>query len=157
MVILIMVILLATFRLLTASSSVKPLPFVDPETPSSQRFTTSLSSPSSPSYTLVMSDEFNTPGRSFGDGQDDLWTAPTKPVDDMSAIPGAGSLHFYNDSMVRTNEDGFLEIRTVGETTRYTAQMLTYDEKGNKVVGVNKVEKYFKSGMVQVRDCEEIL
>lgn len=57
-----------------------------------------------------MSDEFNVPNRTFGDGHDPLWTALDKSDDDMSA-GGSGSLHFYNSSRV-TTEDGFLKINT---------------------------------------------
>jgi hypothetical protein len=88
-----------------------------------------------------MSDEFNVQGRSFKDGDDPTWTALDKSDDDSSAA-GGGSLQFYNSSMVTTNKDGFLEIKSiVGETKwkRLDPIKSEYEE----------VTKHFKSGMVQ--------
>jgi len=92
-------------------------------------------------YHLVMSDEFNTPNRTFTDGHDSVWTALDKPDDDSSSA-GGGSQHFYNSSYITTTEDGMLKIATtIGKT-----EWRRYDS-------VNKVYKdekaFFHSGMLQ--------
>ena len=88
-----------------------------------------------------MSDEFNTPNRTFTDGHDGVWTALDKPDDDSSSA-GGGSQHFYNSSYVTTTDDGMLKISTkIGKT-----EWRRYDP-------VNKEYKdeaaYYHSGMVQ--------
>ena len=88
-----------------------------------------------------MSDEFNTPNRTFKDGHDPIWTALDKSDDDSSSA-GGGSQQFYNSSYVTTTEDGKLKIATeVGKT-----KWVRYDP-------IKKIWKqevaYFKSGMVQ--------
>ncbi|KAL7486120.1 hypothetical protein ACHAW6_011769 [Cyclotella cf. meneghiniana] len=113
--------------------------WIDEDTPTNLLTTTSLVDGST--YHLVMSDEFNTPHRTFTDGHDPTWTALDKSDDDYSAS-GGGSLHFYNSSMVTTTPDGMLTIQTIIDPTEWTH----YDalEKEWK-----KEKKYFKSGMVQ--------
>jgi beta-glucan synthesis-associated protein KRE6 len=88
-----------------------------------------------------MSDEFNTPNRTFGDGHDPVWTALEKSDDDASSA-GGGSMQFYNASAVRTNENGMLEINTYLEKTSWTR----YDHVEKKWV---KHTTNFTSGMVQ--------
>jgi hypothetical protein len=90
--------------------------WVDPSTPPSQLTATSFLD--SASYTLVMSDEFNTPGRSFSDGGDPTWTALDRHDDDISAS-GEGPLHFYNSSMVGTG-GGWLNVSTGRGRTEWT-------------------------------------
>lgn len=92
-------------------------------------------------YHLVMSDEFNTPNRSFADGHDPVWTALDKPDDDSSST-GDGSQHFYNSSFVTTTEDGMLKISTAAHKTEWRRFDHVTKEFKNEV-------KYFKSGMVQ--------
>ncbi|GMI57710.1 hypothetical protein TeGR_g9975 [Tetraparma gracilis] len=93
----------------------------------------------SASYTLVMSDEFNTPGRSFSDGGDPTWTALDRHDDDISAS-GEGPLHFYNSSMVGTG-GGWLNVSTGRGRTEWT--------EFDSVEQVYKTKKKdFKSGMV---------
>lgn len=113
--------------------------WVDPDTPENKRTTTSFIDGTE--YKLVMSDEFNVPGRTFKDGDDPAWTALDKSDDDSSAA-GGGSLHFYNSSMVSTTDDGFLEIRSVVGDTEWNHYDIV--NKRNK-----HVVKHFKSGMVQ--------
>ena len=89
----------------------------------------------------VMSDEFNTPNRTFKDGHDPTWTALDKSDDDSSSA-GGGSQQFYNSSMVTTTEDGMLKIQTkIGKTTW---QRFDHVKKKWK-----QEHAYYKSGMVQ--------
>jgi hypothetical protein len=87
-----------------------------------------------------MSDEFNTPNRTFADGDDPVWTALDKSDDDASSA-GGGSLQFYNSSAV-TTENGFLRISTVLEKTKWHQ----YDHIEKEWVGHTS---NFTSGMVQ--------
>jgi beta-glucanase (GH16 family) len=88
-----------------------------------------------------MSDEFNTPNRSFADGHDPVWTALDKPDDDSSSA-GGGSQHFYNSSFVTTTDDGMLKISTTIDKTEW--------RRFDRVNKEYKKEKaYFKSGMIQ--------
>jgi len=87
-------------------------------------------------YELVMSDEFNSPGRTFEDGADAKWTALEK--DDYT---NAG-LHYYSASHAKTNENGELVISTTNEDTEF----LGYDEK---LFAIKKMKKHFKSAMMQ--------
>lgn len=113
--------------------------WIDPDTPKDKRTTVSLIDGTQ--YDLVMSDEFNVPGRTFKDGHDPTWTALDKSDDDSSSA-GGGSLHFYNSTMVSTTEDGLLEIKSkIGKT-----EWIHNDQvKGKK----EHITKNFKSGMVQ--------
>ena len=86
-----------------------------------------------------MSDEFNVPGRTFADGDDPTWTALDKSDDDSSS--GGGSQHFYNSTMITTN-DGMLEIATIIEKTEWKH----WDQIEGKF---RTIEKNFKSGMLQ--------
>lgn len=87
-----------------------------------------------------MSDEFNTPNRTFKDGHDPMWTGLDRSDDDASSA-GGGSMQFYNSSAIRTR-DGFLEIRTYLERTKW-----------NRFDHVKKTWKHeqtnFTSGMLQ--------
>lgn len=113
--------------------------FIDMDTPIEKRTTTSFVD--NTVYHLVMSDEFNTPNRSFADGHDPVWTSLDKPDDDSSSA-GGGSQQFYNSSHITTTDDGMLKISTtIGKTEwrRYDAVEKEYkDEKA-----------HFKSGMLQ--------
>lgn len=88
-----------------------------------------------------MSDEFNTPGRTFKDGDDATWTALDKSDDDSSSA-GGGSLVFYNSSMVSTTKDGYLELRSTLDKTEW----MHYDITKQKY---RKITKHFSSSMVQ--------
>lgn len=112
--------------------------WIDPDTPEEFRTTKSLLDGSE--YRLVMSDEFETPGRTFADGHDPTWTALDKSDDDYSAS-GGGSLHFYNSSSV-TTKNGYLQISTTLEETKWNQ----YDDIKEEW---KPQMKHFKSGMVQ--------
>jgi beta-glucan synthesis-associated protein KRE6 len=113
--------------------------FIDMNTPLDKRTTTSLVDGSI--YHLVMSDEFNTPNRTFTDGHDPMWTALDKSDDDSSSA-GGGSQQFYNSSFVSTTEDGMLKISTkIGKTTWQRYDLIKKQWK--------REESYFNSGMVQ--------
>jgi beta-glucanase (GH16 family) len=88
-----------------------------------------------------MSDEFNVEGRSFKDGDDPTWTALDKSDDDASAA-GGGSLVFYNSSMVSTNKDGYLELRSIVDKTEWEHFDVVKQE-------YKHITKNFKSSMVQ--------
>jgi len=92
-------------------------------------------------YHLVMSDEFNTPNRTFADGHDPIWMALDKPDDDSSSV-GGGSQHFYNSSFVTTTDDGMLKISTTIDKTEWTRFDSAKKEYKNE-------DANFKSGMVQ--------
>lgn len=113
--------------------------FIDMDTPLDKR--TTISRVDKTVYHLVMSDEFNTPNRSFTDGHDPVWTALDKPDDDSSAA-GGGSQQFYNSSSVTTTEDGMLKISTTIAKTEW-----------RRLDPIKKVVKeeaaYFNSGMLQ--------
>lgn len=112
--------------------------FIDMDTPLDKRTTTSLVDGTV--YHLVMSDEFNTPNRTFTDGHDPVWTALDKPDDDSSSA-GGGSQQFYNSSQV-TTEDGMLKIKTEIGTTSWQR----YDPIEKEWT---KSKAYFQSGMLQ--------
>lgn len=112
---------------------------MDSDTPAEFMTTKSLIDGST--YHLVMSDEFNVPGRDFSDGSDPMWTALDKSDDDANAA-GGGSLHFYNSTTVTTTEKGELEIKSVIGQTEWEH----YDVLKKKY---RKITKQFRSGMVQ--------
>jgi len=112
--------------------------FIDMDTPLEKR--TTISIVDGTEYQLVMSDEFNTPNRTFKDGHDGVWTALDKSDDDSSAA-GGGSQQFYNSSMV-TTVNGSLKIGTKVGATKWTRYDHVKKEWKNE-------KKTFLSGMVQ--------
>lgn len=128
--------------LLSSSSSRVHGGWIDEDTPPHLRSTTSLVDGSV--YDLVMSDEFNVPGRTFADGHDPTWTALDKSDDDYSAS-GGGSLHFYNSTTVATTDDGMLTIRSILDETQWTHYDAIKREYAHET-------KHFKSGMIQSWD-----
>mmetsp|Transcript_23039 Transcript_23039/g.45542 ORF Transcript_23039/g.45542 Transcript_23039/m.45542 type:complete len:502 (-) Transcript_23039:357-1862(-) len=121
--------------LLPASTRSSPLSsiWVDPDTPS-DAFVSKIMGQDKP-YELVMSDEFNRPGRSFVDGRDPKWTALDRP--DTVNDP----LQYYHSSMVTTS-NGMLNITTINEPTSYTAwNEVTRSEQN--------FTRFYKSGMLQ--------
>jgi beta-glucan synthesis-associated protein KRE6 len=88
-----------------------------------------------------MSDEFNTPNRTFKDGHDPVWTALDKSDDDSSSA-GGGSQQFYNSSFVTTTKDGMLKIATqIGKT-----EWVRYDHVKKEW---KQEHAFYKSGMMQ--------
>ena len=87
-------------------------------------------------YQLVMSDEFNTPDRSFEDGADPMWTSLDKNDYTNDA------LHYYSSLNARTNEKGELVIVTEAADTN----ILGYNDVQKKK---EIVTKHFRSAMIQ--------
>jgi hypothetical protein len=87
-------------------------------------------------YSLVFSDEFNTPNRSFEDGNDPRWTAMEKNDYTNDA------LHYYSAKNVATNENGELVIKTEAADT----EIVGFDDVKRKDT---QITKHFQSGMLQ--------
>jgi len=89
------------------------------------------------SHQLVFSEEFNVPGRSFGDGKDPRWTALEKNDYTNDA------LHYYSTDNAVTNEDGELVITTEAVDVNIVTQV--EDKPKEKM----RKTKHFKSAMLQ--------
>jgi len=87
-------------------------------------------------FELVFSDEFNTPGRSFGDGNDSRWTALDKNDYTNDA------LHYYSPNNVATNEEGQLVITSEAADT----DVIGFDDVKREDT---RVTKHFRSAMIQ--------
>ena len=109
--------------------------WIDADTPKHERTIRGYGDNSK--HTLVMSDEFETPHRSFKDGQDPRWTAVHK--NDYTNM----ALHFYHASAVTTS-GGALNISTSYSPTSFQS---AEDDKG--FVVMTKRRKPYSSGMVQ--------
>lgn len=86
--------------------------WVDPDTPEdSQSYTTSRGE----TWELVMSDEFNTAGRSFEPGSDHMWTSLEKP----DGVNAALEVYSHNMTSTKCDDDGtcYFYIKTVDEVT----------------------------------------
>ena len=112
--------------------------WIDPDTPEDKRTIVSYSD--GKTYDLVMSDEFETSGRSFKDGHDPTWTGIDRPDDDQTSN-GKMSLQYYNASQI-TTKDGNLVITTSDEDTQWRG-FNTYSKK------YETMKRHFKSGMLQ--------
>jgi beta-glucan synthesis-associated protein KRE6 len=112
--------------------------WIDPDTPDEHQLTISLTD--GDEFKLVMSDEFETPGRSFTDGHDPAWTALDKSDDDQTST-GRKSLHFYNSSNVYT-EKGKLVIATNDLAT-------TWKDFNPYKKRYEQMKRTFSSGMIQ--------
>lgn len=88
------------------------------------------------SHKLVFSDEFNTDGRYFHDGNDPRWTSINK--DDYTNY----ALHYYNSELVSTS-NGYLNITTKVDDISFTFK----DEKTS--AKPKKMTKNYQSGMLQ--------
>ncbi|GMF42560.1 unnamed protein product [Phytophthora fragariaefolia] len=141
---LVAVLALALSGTSTASTTSCPtksgiLPWVDVDTPSSaQRYTSSRGD----TWTLTMSDEFNTEGRSFDAGDDHLWTALELPDGVNSA------LEVYSKNMTGTKCDSngtcYFYINSTDETIEETVWNDYISPPGYETVYF-----YYRSGMVQ--------
>lgn len=109
--------------------------WVDPDTKIQFHSTVPLSEGDDREYELVFSDEFETEGRLFGDGEDSRWTALDKNDYTNDA------LHFYKSQNVRTT-NGVLSITTTLENNDYKA----FNEKTKKYYVDTK---HVQSAMVQ--------
>ncbi|KAE9025650.1 hypothetical protein PR003_g12707 [Phytophthora rubi] len=125
----------------TTSYSTKSgvLPWVDVDTPpSAQTYTSSRGD----LWTLTMSDEFNTAGRTFDAGDDHLWTALELPDGVNSA------LEVYSKNMTGTecDTDGncYFYINTTDEVIEETVWNNYISPPGYQTVHF-----YYRSGMVQ--------
>lgn len=123
----------------TTTASANNNNWIDADTPQSAYTTQTKVSElvdTAPLFDLVMSDEFNTPGRTFNDGYDPMWTAMNKNDYTNNA------LHYYDHRNIVTNSDGELEITTTAEDT----EVIGFDEVKQEKVHLTK---HFKSGMLQ--------
>ncbi|KAG7401254.1 hypothetical protein PHYBOEH_002058 [Phytophthora boehmeriae] len=84
--------------------------WVDPATPDDHQ--TYISSRGR-KWDLVMSDEFNTPNRSFRPGDDHLWTSVEKP----DGVNGAMELYSHNMTSTKCDDDGtcYFYIKAIDE------------------------------------------
>ncbi len=108
--------------------------WVDPDTEA--EFLTTKSLVDDAEHVLVFSDEFNTEGRRFDDGQDPRWTAIHKNDYTNSA------LHYYSSEKVFT-QDGHLVVNTTSEDITFRTKVGYMQEK--------TLTKNYQSGMLQVR------
>lgn len=105
--------------------------WVDPETPLRARSTKGMGNRD---LTLVFSDEFNNPQRTFQDGADTRWTAEDRPAVVNEAM------QYYNSSHI-TTRNGVLSI----ETTRSNAKWTEYDPNTGQVYQFSRL---YQSGML---------
>mmetsp|Transcript_25162 Transcript_25162/g.30990 ORF Transcript_25162/g.30990 Transcript_25162/m.30990 type:complete len:610 (+) Transcript_25162:178-2007(+) len=109
--------------------------WVDPDTSKTFHSTIPLTSSDDREYQLVFSDEFETDGRSFSDGEDSRWTA----IDKNDYTNDA--LHYYKSENARTT-NGVLNITTELKKNQYKA----FNEKTKKYYSDTK---HVQSAMVQ--------
>mmetsp|Transcript_32743 Transcript_32743/g.49343 ORF Transcript_32743/g.49343 Transcript_32743/m.49343 type:complete len:644 (+) Transcript_32743:149-2080(+) len=119
----------AVSRSPSASPSLSPS-----EMPST--YPTSTPTQSYKEFKIVFSDEFNTPGRSFADGNDPRWTALDKNDYTNDA------LHYYSPDNIRTGDEGKLVIKSEATDT----DVIGFDDVKRKKTHVTK---HFRSAMVQ--------
>ena len=86
--------------------------WIDGDTPMNARTTRShVEEFKEESFELVMSDEFNVPGRKFTDGSDPMWTALDKNDYTNDA------LHYYDSDYAYTDDEGYLVIESEAKDT----------------------------------------
>uniref|UniRef100_K3X0I5 GH16 domain-containing protein n=1 Tax=Globisporangium ultimum (strain ATCC 200006 / CBS 805.95 / DAOM BR144) TaxID=431595 RepID=K3X0I5_GLOUD len=113
--------------------------WVDPATPTDRWTSTSSRGRV---WELVMSDEFNTPGRSFKPGQDHLWTSLEKP----DGVNGALEIYSHNMTSTACDDDGIC----------YFYIKVIEDEQDVRVFNLHRhppayetAHFYYRSAMVQ--------
>ncbi|GMF42563.1 unnamed protein product [Phytophthora fragariaefolia] len=115
------------------------LPWVDVDTPSkAQTHKTSRGD----TWTLIMSDEFNTQNRSFDAGEDHLWTSIDKP----DGVNAALEIYYPNMTGTTCDDDGncyFYIESDIHETN------LTVWNEYISPPGYQDVTFYYRSAMVQ--------
>ncbi|OWZ18900.1 Beta-glucan synthesis-associated protein [Phytophthora megakarya] len=115
-------------------------PWIDVDTPEDAY---NLTSSRGETWKLVMSDEFNVPGRNFSPGVDHMWTALEMP-DGVNA-----ALEYYSVNMTSTVKEsdgrGVFQIKTMEE------ENITYTVWNNyaKPAGFETHYMYYRAGMVQ--------
>ncbi|KAL3666340.1 hypothetical protein V7S43_008592 [Phytophthora oleae] len=93
-------------------------------------------------WDLVMSDEFNTPNRSFRPGDDHIWTSLEKP----DGVNGALELYSHNMTSTKCDDDGtcYFYIKAVDEVNViHVYNMYTHPP------GYTDAYFFYRSGMVQ--------
>ncbi|KDO28993.1 hypothetical protein SPRG_06065 [Saprolegnia parasitica CBS 223.65] len=93
------------------------------------------------SWDLVMSDEFNHPGRDFSAGKDHLWTA-------MELADGVNAaLEYYSVNMTSTQLDatgGYMQIKTMHDDIKFTVYNMYKNPPG-----FQQSQMWYRSGMIQ--------
>ncbi|KAG2522940.1 hypothetical protein BBO99_00004246 [Phytophthora kernoviae] len=115
------------------------LPYVDVDTPSKAQ---THKSSRGDSWTLVMSDEFNTEGRSFEAGEDHLWTAIDKP----DGVNAALEIYYPNMTGTACNDDGHCYFYI--ESDIHETNLTVWNEYISPP-GYEDVTFYYRSAMVQ--------
>ncbi|KAF1322509.1 Beta-glucan synthesis-associated protein, partial [Globisporangium splendens] len=113
--------------------------WVDPETPDDrQTFVSSRGD----LWELVMSDEFNTPNRSFKPGDDHMWTSIEKP----DGVNAALEIYSHNMTSTACDDDGtcYFYIKTIDEVTK----IRVWNDYQNPP-GYKNVDFHYRGGMVQ--------
>ncbi|KAE9336029.1 hypothetical protein PR003_g12717 [Phytophthora rubi] len=113
--------------------------WVDPDTPKDRRTYTSSRGRH---WDLVMSDEFNTPNRSFRPGDDHMWTSLEKP----DGVSGALELYSHNMTSTKCDDDKtcYFFIKSVDEVNKiHVYNMYTHPP------GYEYAYFYYRSAMVQ--------
>eukprot|EP00816_Leptocylindrus_hargravesii_P012977 CAMPEP_0196803252 /NCGR_PEP_ID=MMETSP1362-20130617/2615_1 /TAXON_ID=163516 /ORGANISM="Leptocylindrus danicus, Strain CCMP1856" /LENGTH=621 /DNA_ID=CAMNT_0042174709 /DNA_START=115 /DNA_END=1980 /DNA_ORIENTATION=+ len=111
--------------------------WIDPDTPEENRKTTTyVEALDGAEFELVMSDEFNVPGRTFKDGEDPKWTALQKNDYTNAA------LQFYDNDYIYTDDEGNLIVETAAKDT----EIIGFDDVNREYTHITK---HFKSGMLQ--------
>ncbi|EGZ12556.1 hypothetical protein PHYSODRAFT_514893 [Phytophthora sojae] len=115
-------------------------PWVDVDTPESAY---NITSSRGQTWTLIMSDEFNVPGRNFSPGDDHLWTALEMPDGVNSA------LEYYSvnmtDTVTESDGRGVFRIKVMEEENISYTVWNTYA----KPAGFETHSMYYRAGMVQ--------
>ncbi|EEY67941.1 beta-glucan synthesis-associated protein KRE6 [Phytophthora infestans T30-4] len=115
-------------------------PWVDVDTPESAL---NVTSSRGDTWTLVMSDEFNVPGRNFTPGSDHMWTALEMP-DGVNA-----ALEYYSfnmtDTVTESDGRGVFRIKIMEEDNITYTVWNTYA----KPAGFETHHMYYRAGMVQ--------
>uniref|UniRef100_K3X0C5 GH16 domain-containing protein n=1 Tax=Globisporangium ultimum (strain ATCC 200006 / CBS 805.95 / DAOM BR144) TaxID=431595 RepID=K3X0C5_GLOUD len=126
--------------------------WVDPETPDDRQTYTSSRGDS---WELVMSDEFNTPNRSFRPGDDHMWTSIEKP----DGVNAALEVYSHNMTSTACDDDGtcYFYIKAIDEVTTVRVWNDYQNPPGYKNVDfvramVQSWNKFcFQGGMAEVR------
>ncbi len=92
--------------------------WIDDDTPQNARTTEPLTDIwNGEDFQLIMSDEFNVPGRRFSDGSDPMWTALDKNDYTNAA------LQYYDSDYAYTDDEGHLVIETAAKDTGKSLNM----------------------------------